>query len=161
MLGFVGSADLERAIDRIAITPTAIVDAGARPRIPAVLSTRRAQEATYFFHDEHLYPEPQGMWTRGGRIASVTVAPAADQALPSVVRLNSGSRGNTFTLSSPGWQHQGALVPGQVAEVALPPAVNGVIPLTITAAASYRPRDLDPSSRDPRTLGVWLEFARR
>jgi hypothetical protein len=159
-VGFVGSPELERSIDRIAITPTAIVDAGARPQVAAVLSARKYAEATFYFHDEHLYPEPQGMWTRGGRIASVTVVPTASDTASPVVRVNSGSRGNTFTLSTPGWQQAGTLVPGQVAQVQLPPAERGVIPLTITAANSYRPRELEPTSRDPRTLGVWLEFAR-
>jgi len=160
-VGFVGSAELERAIGEIVITPTVIVDKGARPRVPDVLSARKYPEATLFFHDEHLYSEPHGLWTRGGRIASVTVAPTDSKASPTLVRLNSGSRGNTATLNTPGWQRQSTLVPGQVAEIELPPAARGVIPLTISAAHWYRPRDLDPSSRDPRTLGVWLEFARR
>jgi hypothetical protein len=95
---------------------------------------------------------------RGGRVAAVTVTPAHGRTTPNGFVINSGSRGNTATLASPGWRVEHALVPGQVAAVELPAATRGVIPLTISAAASYRPRDIDPSSRDPRTLGIWLEL---
>lgn len=157
-VGFVGSPELEAAITRLVVTATAIVDAGARPRVAEVLSARRYPAATLFFHDENLYPERDGMWTRGARVASVTVVPAPGRR-SNLLRLNCGSRGNTVTLMAPGWQAKQALVPGQVAEMELPAPTRGVIPLTISASDSYRPRDIDPSSRDPRVLGIWLEFA--
>jgi hypothetical protein len=156
-VGFVGSPELERAIGELVITATSLVDASARPATAEVLSARKYRDATLFFHDENLYPEREGLWLRGERVATVTVAPSPGRATPSGVRINSGSRGNTATLSSGGWEATNSLVPGQVAEVVLPAAQRGVIPLTIRATSSYRPRDIDPSSRDSRVLGVWLE----
>ena len=159
-VGFVGSPELEQAIGELAITATSLADASARPSTAEVLSARKYRDATVFFHDENLYPERDGMWLRGGRVAEISVVPAPGE-MSSAVRINCGSRGNTATLSSSRWKATHSLVPGQVEEVQLPPAEHGVIPLTITATSSYRPRELDPSSRDPRTLGVWLEFARQ
>lgn len=48
--------------------------------------------------------------------------------------------------------------PLQVGEVELPPAVAGVIPLTVTTTNGARPSDRDPASRDSRLLGIWVEI---
>jgi hypothetical protein len=157
-VGFVGSPELEQAIASLKIAAATIVDASARPATPEVLSARKYRTATLFFHDENLYPEREGMWSRGERVATATVVPAPGRTVPNVIRVNCGSRANTATFASPGWQATRSLVPGQVADVELPAPTRGVIPLTIRAAGAYRPRDLDPSSRDPRELGVWLEL---
>ena len=62
-VGLRGPVELERAIAAITITPTAVVDAGARPLVPIVLAAAKYPAATLFFHNEQLYPEPQGFWT--------------------------------------------------------------------------------------------------
>jgi hypothetical protein len=154
----VGSPELERAIAGLTITATSLVDASARPATREVLSARKYRDATLFFHDENLYPERDGMWLRGRRVGHVTVARAAGRTTLPSVRINCGSRGNTATLSSGGWAATHSLVPGQVVDVRLPAVAGGVIPLAIGATDSYRPRDIDPASRDPRELGIWLEL---
>ncbi len=73
-VGLRGPVELERAIASITITPIAVVDAGARPLVPIVLAAADYSGATLFFHDEQLYPEPQGFWTIGGHASHVTVA---------------------------------------------------------------------------------------
>ena len=157
-VGFRGPAEMERAIASIVITPTALVDAQARPRVSPVLSAARYAGASVFFHDEQSYPEGQGVWTRGRRTAAMTVAPFPGRSMPIVLRVNSGSQANTAMLRSSGWTWQGDLVPGQFQDVQLPAATRGVIPLTAAAARSYRPRDVDPASRDPRELGIRIEI---
>lgn len=157
-VGFVGSPELEQSIAALSITATSLVDASARAVTAEVLSARKYRDATVFFHDENLYPEREGMWLRGQRVAAISVVPGPGVEMPTAVRINCGSRGNTATLNSNSWEATHSLVPGQVAEVVLPAATRGVIPLTIRATGSYRPRDIDPSSRDPRVLGVWLEL---
>ncbi len=156
-VGFRGTPETERAIDRIVITPTALVDALARPRVPAVLSAARYQSASVFFHDEQTHQERDGFWTRDRRSASITIAPDPGRTTPAVLRLNSGSQPNTASVTSSGWAWRGALVPGQSVEVALPAATRGVIPVTVAATHSFRPRDVDPASRDPRILGVRVD----
>jgi hypothetical protein len=48
-------------------------------------------------------------------------------------------------------------VPGQAEEVELPMVHGSVIPLTITVDDGFYPKELDPSSTDPRFLGIWVE----
>jgi hypothetical protein len=156
-VGLRGPVEMERAIASITITPTAVVDAGARPRVPVVLSAAVYPGASMFFHNEQMYPEPTGFWTIGGRSAEVTVAVRPAQTTPVVLRIHGGGKANTVTLSTFGWHREYWLVPGQAVEVELPVVAGGVIPLTIAAADGFYPRDIDPASNDPRFLGIWVE----
>ena len=56
-VGLRGPEAIERAIDAITITPKAVVDAGARPLVPIVLAAANYAGATFYFHNEQLYPE--------------------------------------------------------------------------------------------------------
>jgi len=156
-VGLRGPVDFERAIDWITITPTAVVDAGARPLVPTVLAAANYPAAAVYFHDEQLYPEAQGFWTIGGRSSHVTVAARPGQTTPIVVRMHPGAKANTVTISTFGWQRNYELVPGQAVEVELPQFASGVVPLTITAESGFYPRDIDPASTDRRFLGAWVE----
>ncbi len=60
-VGLRGPVEFERAIESITITPTAVVDAGARPLVPVVLAAANYPAASLYFHDEQLYPEPAGL----------------------------------------------------------------------------------------------------
>lgn len=156
-VGFRGPLEMERAIAAIAITPSAIVDAGARPRVPAVLSAGVYNGVTVFFHDEQMYPEPQGFWTVGGRSAAVTVAVPPGRTGPVVLRIHCGGQANTATISTLGWQQVHALEPGKAVDVELPMADGGVSPLTISTDNGFSPKSADPASRDQRFLGIWIE----
>jgi hypothetical protein len=156
-VGLRGPDDLERAIDAITITPTAVVDAGSRPIVPVVVAAARYDDVSLFFHDERMYPEPSGFWTRGGRTSGITVATPPDRTSPVVLRFHSGAQPNKATFSTFGWSHEVSLTPGEAAEIELPTMAGGVVPLTITAEDGFYPRDLDPSSADQRFLGIWIE----
>ena len=156
-VGLRGPVDFERAIASITITPTAVVDAGARPLVPVVLAAANYPAASIYFHDEQLYPEAEGFWTIGGRSSRVTVAARPGQTTPIVVRMHPGAKANTVTISTFGWQRYYELVPGQAVEVELPQFASGVVPLTITAESGFYPRDIDPASTDRRFLGAWVE----
>ncbi len=156
-VGLRGPLELERAVAAITITPVAVVDAGARPLVPTVLAAASYPAATLFFHDEQLYPEPQGFWTIGAQRSRVTVAVPTGQDAPVVLRMHPGAVENLVTLSTFGWQRRVAMVPGQAVEVELPSFDSGVVPLTIDASAGFYPRDADPRSTDRRFLGIWVE----
>lgn len=157
-VGFRGSTDVERAISAITVTPTAVVDESARPRVPLVLAAAQYGGVSVFFHDEQLYPEPTGFWTVGKRRMSVTVAAGADPS-SLVLRMHSGAVANHVTLASPGWERTIDLVPGAPQQVTLPTTVSGVLPLTIRTAGGFSPAQVDPSSQDKRFLGIWVEIA--
>lgn len=156
-VGFRGPLEMERAIAAIAITPTTIVDAGARPRVPPVLSAGVYNGTTVFFHSEQMYPEPQGFWTFGRRSVDVTVAAPPGRTAPIVLRIHCGGQANNATISTFGWRRYYPLVPGTAVDVELPLAVGGVIPLRISTDNGFSPKMLDPASRDPRFLGIWVE----
>ena len=156
-VGLRGPAELERAIDAITITPAAVVDAGARPLVPVVLAAANYQGAMFYFHNEQLYPEPQGFWTIGGQSSQVTVATPPGHTAPVILRIHPGAKANVVFIGTFGWGRSYSLVPGEAAEVELPQFPSGVVPLTITAETGFYPRDIDPASTDRRFLGVWVE----
>jgi hypothetical protein len=156
-VGFRGPAEIERAIANITITPGAVVDSGDRPRVPVVLSAAMYPAASVFFHEEQMYPEPQGFWTMGSHASSMTVAVPTGSAAPVTLRVHSGGVANTATFSTFGWQTTIELTPGQAADVELPMFPSGVIPLIIDVASGFSPRDADPKSTDRRFLGIWVE----
>jgi hypothetical protein len=160
-VGFRGPAEMERAIAAITITPTAVVDAGARPHLGEVLASAIYSGVMFYFHNEQMYPEPNGFWTIGRRSAEVTVAVAPQRTEPVVLRMHSGARANHVTITTFGWRREISLVPGQAAEVELPVVAGGVIPLTIATADGFSPSEVDPASKDNRTLGIWVELAAR
>ncbi len=157
-VGFRGPQEMERAIASITITPTAVVDVGARPRVNEVLSAAAYGDVMCYFHHEHMYPEPNGFWTIGRSSADVTVAVPPARTTPVVLRIHSGSQANNATITTFGWRRQLALVPGQAADIELPVVTGGVIPLTIATDNGFSPRQFDPASNDLRFLGIWVEI---
>jgi hypothetical protein len=158
-VGLRATPELERAVAAITITPSDIVDAGVRPKVPPMLSAARYRGVDVFLHDEKLYPEEHGFWALGRRTSMATLATAEGSTKPVVLLVHSGSAANRVTFSTSGWQEVANLVPGTPATITLPPAEFRVIPLTISTDNGFSPRGIDPSSRDPRFLGAWIEIA--
>jgi hypothetical protein len=156
-VGLRGPVELERAIASITIAPVSVVDAGARPLLPAVLAAAIYPGATMFFHDETLYPEREGFWTLGSTPAHVTVAVPREQTTPVVLRMHPGAVKNRATVSTFGWTRSVDMVPGQAVEVELPVFDSGVVPLTIDTETGFLPQDIDRTSTDRRFLGAWVE----
>ncbi len=157
-VGFRGPLEMERAIASITITPTTVVDVGARPRVHEVLSAAAYGDVMCYFHHEQMYPEPNGFWTIGRSSADVTVASAPERTTPVILRIHGGSQANNATITTFGWRRRLALVPGQAAEVELPVVAGGVIPLTISTDNGFSPQQFDPASKDSRFLGIWVEI---
>lgn len=157
-VGFRGPAEMERAISAISIIPTAVVDVGARPHVSEVLSAATYAGVMFYFHNEQMYPEPNGFWTIGQRSAEFTVAVPPGRTAPVVLRIHCGAQANHATINTFGWQRDYALVPGQAVEVELPVVAGGVSPLTIATDNGFSPRQIDPASNDKRFLGIWVEI---
>jgi hypothetical protein len=160
-VGLRGPTEIESAIDAITITPTAVVDAGARPIVPAVIAAAHYGDVNVFFHDERMYPEPTGFWMPGNRTAQLTVAVPPGHTAPVVLRIHSGGKANVATFTTFDWQREYSLVPGQAAEVELPMVNGSVIPLTVSVDTGFYPRDVDPQSTDQRFLGIWVEVMKK
>ena len=156
-VGFRGSPEVERAVKSITVTPQKLVDEGARPHLPVVLAAARYGQVSVFFHDEQLYPEDAGFWTMGKRTMTVTMTTAADREKPIVLRVHCGSQANRVTLTTRGWTRTLDLVPTVSQTVELPVSATGVIALSLATESGFSPSQADPSSKDRRFLGIWVE----
>jgi hypothetical protein len=155
-VAFRGSRELERAIGRVTITPISVFDESARPRVPIVLATRQYPEATVFFHDERAMPEPTGFWVLGGQQSTITVARERTDA-PFAVLVHSGAEPNIVTFRMRGWERVVSLEPGEPQVIELPDSMRRVLTFTIRADDGFRPDQYDPTSRDTRYLGAWIQ----
>jgi hypothetical protein len=156
-VGFRGSTEVERAVKSIVVTPQRLVDEGARPQLPVVLAAAHYGDVNVFFHDEQLFPEAAGFWTMGKRSMAVTMTAAAGREKPIALRIHCGSLANRVTLGTRGWAQTLDLVPMVSQTVELPVSATGVVLLTLTTESGFSPSQTDPSSKDRRFLGVWVE----
>ncbi|MGH9199920.1 MAG: hypothetical protein ACRD2A_01640, partial [Vicinamibacterales bacterium] len=159
-VGFRGSNEVERAVKSITVTPVKLVDEGSRPHLPVVLAAARYEEVTVFFHDEQLYPEADGFWTMGKRRMAVTMTASAGRQKPIVLRVHCGSQANRLTLSMRGWTRSLDLVPLAPQIIELPASATGVIPLLLATENGFSPSQNEPTSKDRRFLGVWVEVVK-
>jgi hypothetical protein len=56
-----------------------------------------------------------------------------------------------------GWEQAVALEPGAPQVIAFPDSTRRVLTFTVRSDDGFRPDAYDPSSRDTRYLGVWIE----
>jgi hypothetical protein len=155
-VGLRGTPELERTIAKITFVPVSVVDRGRRPRTPEVLAASSTSGADYFYFDENALPEATGFWTRGARTTRVTIQ-RAHPAGPLKLRLNSGLVDNRLRISTPGWSETVSLDAKLPQLIEVPVPDRRLVMLELSAGTEFVPRVLDPESRDPRTLGVWVE----
>ena len=158
-VGLRGPTEMESAIDAVTITPTAVVDAGARPIVPAVVS------AAHLRRRERVLPR-RAYVPGAGRLLGAWQSHRAvhgrgpdRHTAPVVLRIHSGGKANLATFTTFDWEREYSLVPGQAEEVELPMVNGSVIPLTVAVETGFYPKDLDPQSTDARFLGIWVELS--
>lgn len=159
-VGLRGTADVERSIAAIRFEAIDVVDLGARTTTPPVLAAAAYGRTLALFHDELMYPETGGFWTTGRRPARVTLACPDTCADGITLRVHSGKRPNHLRLSSHGWSHEIDLEGEQAVDILVPPPATGrVILLDLITTTGFVPMEVDPTLRDRRYLGVWVEPA--
>jgi len=156
-VGLRGTPELEHVIGRIAFVPISIVDETRRPRVPVVMGATSVEGGDYFYSDENVMAEKLGFWVRGGRRTVVTIR-RRDPAGPMRLRLNSGLIQNRLRIVTSSWSKMIVLEPKQPQEVAIPVDDRSLVTLELGAEFEFVPRQLDPTSTDPRSLGVWVEL---
>jgi hypothetical protein len=155
-VGFRGSAELERILKRIRITPTMVVDATARPRTSEVVAASMSGGASVFYYDGNIFQEENGFWVRGARRTRVTID-HTNVGRPLVLRVHSGPLSNQLHVFTPGLERDVQLEPLRPQNVEIPTGGRRLVTLALTAANEFVPREIDPSSSDPRPLGIWIE----
>ena len=145
-----GARDQLQAVDLrpIAGTPRAVSRDVSRRAV-------RYEGTTVFFQDDRAFPEPSGFWVAGARQTAVAVQFDRPQAVSLLLR--NGPVDNVITLESGRWRDEFAMVGGEERRIDLPvDAARRAVPLRIRSAAAFRPSDVDRSSRDTRSLGVFV-----
>lgn len=159
-VGFRGSSEIERSIAALRVEPVQVVDLGARVQTPQVLAAAAYGPFMVLLHDDLMYAETRGFWTPGGRPARVTLACEGGCVHGVTLRVHSGKINNVLHLATHGWTRDVPLYGETLVDVQVPaPAEGGVILLDTRTDSGFVPIEVDPSIRDRRYLGAWVEVA--
>ncbi len=156
-VGFRASPELAKAAPALRLVPRAIPDRRTRRTDPNVMRSRQYGEATVFFYDERMEPEPSGFWTRGDSASRVAITLAPDR--PTALRLRAGPRTVAVQTTVDGDVHRLTLAPEDTREIVLR-SRHKVASVEIVTAGGFVPAEIDPTTRDRRRLGVWVEVVR-
>jgi hypothetical protein len=162
LVGFRAQQALEHGDGELQLTPDHVVDEGRRISRPPIIGARRYGAVTVFFHDDFVFAEPTGYWTRGRASAQVTYAMGADASSTIHVVVRCGPVLNRVTLSTPGWEEQLAIAQGESRHVAIPTTVQPdlgvrIAPLEVSVQQGFVPADVDRAATDRRFLGCRIE----
>jgi hypothetical protein len=121
----------------------------------------RYGETNAFFLDDNAYPEPAGFWVAGGRETTVAIAPDRPEPV-TTLWLRNGSVANAVTVEWGGSRVEAPLGPGEERRVDVPWQERQIsAQVRIRSAATFRPSEADPNSRDTRLLGVFVRLTNR
>jgi hypothetical protein len=115
----------------------------------------RYRLAETYFLDEHVYPEPQGLWIEGGEAASMVIA---NHVGPLQLFLRNAPVSNRVTLEFNGERQQVDLGPGEEKTIVLPKRGSNDVSLRIGTTNGFRPWQTDHANADMRFLGCWVEL---
>ncbi len=161
-VGFKASAPLTEASPRLRLTPQHIEDASNRPRTPAVLGSARYGAIVVLVHGEDAWPEGDGLWVRGRVTSTLTVVgPQGPQGLT----LRAGAVAVDVVVAWQDGEARVSLNPGQSQDVTIPAPAGSASgddsiarQVRITTSSGFVPADVEPGSRDRRTLGCWVSL---
>jgi len=162
LVGFRARPDLANANGELQLTATSVVDESRRIARPPVIGTRRYGSATAFFHDDQVFAEPAGYWTRGRTTTQVTYVTSAESPAAIDIMASCGPVPNQVTFSTPEWRRRLAIEPGAPQRVTIPVGeLSGlgvrVAPIAIEVGSGFVPAAADPAATDRRFLGCWIE----
>jgi len=165
LVGFRAQPDLANANGELQLTAMSVVDESRRIPRPPVIGARRYGGATAFFHDDQVFAEPAGYWTRGRATAQVTYVTSAESPATIDIMASCGPVPNQVTFSTPEWRRRLAIEPGAPQRVTIPVGdLSGlgvhVAPIAIEVENGFVPAAADPGATDRRFLGCWIESGR-
>jgi hypothetical protein len=159
LVGFRASPEIERAGPTIRIRPEAIVDVHARLPPAEIVSAALLGDTTVYFHDRRTQAEGEGFWTPGSSTIMLTVASARGSA-PELM-LRAGPVRTAIVLDAQGWRERISLEPNGERRVTLPASKSGMLRVLIETSTGFVPAEIDPTSKDRRSLGVWISAPAR
>jgi hypothetical protein len=134
--------------------------------VPGTASEKRAARAerygdiVVYGFDDHAYLESNGVWLDGGVAVPLAITGAAGEPTVPVLFRN-GPVANRITLRSGQRTEHFDFKPGEERVLRLDvDLMRGGAVVDVTADRGFRPADVDPTSRDQRYLGIWLQSAK-
>jgi hypothetical protein len=157
-VGIRATPELAAAGPELRLIPRAIPDLRTRRTDPDVIQARLYGDAVVFFYDERVGPEADGFWTRGDSVSRVAIALAPDR--PTRLRLRAGARPVTVTTTVDGGDVQRVALAEKATRDVTLRSRHPVATVEIATDGGFVPAEMDPTSRDRRRLGVWVEVVR-
>jgi hypothetical protein len=143
-----------RAARTAEIIPLAIVPGPRRLILPAVAveSIKDRPDAYLVYADDHTYPEGGVFWTRRTARGTVFVLPAGAPSI--VLTLHVGPNAGNVAIDVGGERMDTVLRANETRRlsIAVPRGATSV-PISVQASGSFVPIDVEPGSRDLRSLG--------
>lgn len=158
-VGFRVTPDLETQQPAIVLTPVHVED--VRSTLPPldILQAGRLGSVSVFFHDDRTTAEPTGFWTQGSATTVVTIAPSRQPVTHLLLR--AGPVHTTLRVSMWNQSHTVDLQPHETRQLPIPVQTTQPWRARFDTATSFVPSDIDPSARDRRRLGCWVEVITR
>jgi hypothetical protein len=160
-VGFRAPSTLSAGDGALEITPVHVVDESKRLARPSIIGAQHHGPATVFFHDDFVFPEPNGYWTRGRATTDVTYATNPGSSATVHLRVHCGPVANELVLRTPAWEQRLVIEPGAASLVAVPTTPHPVLGIRLAAVQiavrhGFVPADFDRASTDRRRLGCWI-----
>jgi hypothetical protein len=122
------------------------------------MRSRQYGDAEVFFYDEHMEPEASGFWTRGDSVSRFAVNLAPDR--PTALRLRAGARAVAVETTVDGSRVERISLPPEGTHDVVLRSRHRVASVAIVTTGGFVPAEVDPTTRDRRRLGVWVEVVR-
>ena len=153
LVGFRAQPDLANGNGELQLTAMSVVDESKRIARPPVIGTRRYGGATAFFHDDQVFAEPAGYWTRGRATAQVTYVTSAESPATIDIMVSCGPVPNQVTFSTPEWRRRLAIEPGAPHRVTIPVHDLSGLGVRVAPIAIEVENGFVPAAADPRRHG--------
>jgi hypothetical protein len=150
----VADATVGAAVSRVQIVPRSIVPPGEREDVAVrtIESIPQTGRGYIGYVDDHAYPEGGVFWTRGTDASEVLVAPGDASRI--VLTLSLGPMAGDVILATSGREQRVGIPANESRQVRLDvPSGQRVVRIRVQSPVTFRPADVDPSSKDMRRLG--------
>ena len=121
-------------------------------------SAARYGDLVVYATDERVWLEQTGLWVMGARRPTLALLPDAPRTEFQLL-VRCGPLENQVRVAAGQWSTQTTVLPNEAQALSVPAAPDQrATTVTVEVARGFRPFDFDPTSRDRRLLGCWIEF---